>query len=214
MDRDETSPEEIEIFRKKYFSKNPKRLFYFSKRQVESYLIVDSAIEKLILNKIGDDTLLEKFKKENIEQKLFELADLQKVNIRDNYIEELFIKQSLITIKDIRNILVNFQTRPLSEIIDDFAAELSKFLTKKTFPLSREVKSVVDLFEEEWKEKEKRLSMCDGKELLKDARKWLTDEYKISFSNDELIDSIDTPHNDIKELISTMSNPIELLVKK
>lgn len=213
LDRDEASPENIELFRNKYFSTNPKRLFYLTKRQIESYLLDEKALSKISLDKIKDEVLIENFKKENIAQKLFLLADLQKENIQNNYIEETFIAQSLIVTKDLRDILKNLKVKPLNDSIKEFSGELFRLVGQRTVELSNQTKSIVELFEEDWKDEQKRLAMCDGRELLKDMRNWLANEFKISFSNNELINCMDMPHHDIKELIEIIAKPDQLLIK-
>ena len=109
-----------------------------------------------------------------------------------------------------RVILNEIELKPLNESVKKFMGEISKLLTEKTFDLSSETKTIVDLFNTDWDNPAKRLDMCDGRELLKSVRQWLQDDLKISFSNTELIDAIPTIPQDISDLIGQLCRPNEL----
>ena len=54
--------------------------------------------------------------------------------------------------------------------------------------------------------------MCDGRELLKSIRQWVQNEYKVSFSNSELIDAMDEIPDEIYSLLMQLTKPNELKI--
>ncbi len=208
LDKDEMTNSTIEEIRIKFFSKNPKRLHYLSKRQIENYLIDEKAIKNLVAKKIKDDTLLSQWKAENFNDKMMELVELQKGKIQENFINELFINDSLVTTIDIRGILENIKLMPLNESMAEFAGEISKLVSKKAFGLSQKTNSVVTEFENNWATN--KIEMCDGRELLKTVRQWIQKEYKVSFSDSELIEAMDKIPDEINSLLIQLTKPNEL----
>ena len=54
--------------------------------------------------------------------------------------------------------------------------------------------------------------MCDGRELLKSIRQWVQNDYKVSFSNSELIDAMDKIPDEIHSLLMQLTKPNELKI--
>ncbi len=212
LDKDETTNTTIEEIRNKFFSNNPKRLHYLSKRQIENYLIDEKAIGTLVAKKIKDDTLLSQWKAENFNDKMMELVELQKGKIQENFINELFINDSLVTTIDVRGILENIKLMPLNESMAEFAGEISKLVSKKAFGLSQKTNSLVTEFENNWAIN--KIEMCDGRELLKSIRQWIQKEYKVSFSDGELIEAMDKIPNEIQSLLIQLTKPNELKIER
>ncbi len=210
LDRDETTNTTIEEIRTKFFSKNPKRLHYLSKRQIENYLIDEKAIKSIVAKKIKDDALLSQWGNENFNNKIFSFVELQKDKIQENYISELFINDSLITTVDIRDILKNIKLKPLNQSVREFSAEMSKLITLRTFDLGQKTNSIVTEFENSWATN--KIEMCDGRELLKSIRQWVQNDYKVSFSNSELIDAMDKIPDEIHSLLMQLTKPNELKI--
>ena len=210
LDRDETTNTTIEEISTKFFSKNPKRLHYLSKRQIENYLIDEKAIKSIVAKKIKDDALLSQWGNENFNNKIFSFVELQKDKIQENYISELFINDSLITTVDIRDILKNIKLKPSNQSVREFSAEMSKLITLRTFDLGQKTNSIVTEFENSWAIN--KIEMCDGRELLKSIRQWIQNEYKLSFSNSELIDAMDKIPDEIYSLLMQLTKPNELKI--
>lgn len=212
LDSDEGTEEQKTELRDKYFKENPNRLFYLSKRQIENYLLETQAIKNLTLNRLKDASLIDKFNTIDLDVKFLSLANEQREKILLNYIEEKFINQSFIATKDLRKILDDLELKPLNESVKKFMGEISRLLTEKTFDLSNETKTIVDLYNSDWDNPQKRIDMCDGRELLKSVRRWLQDDFKISFSDTELIDAIIVVPEDITNLIGKLCSPEELMI--
>jgi putative ATP-dependent endonuclease of the OLD family len=213
LDKDETTNSSIEEIRDTFFSKNPKRLHYLSKRQIENYLIDENAIKKVVSQKIKDASLLSKWKSENFENKILTLVELQKDKIQENYINELFINDSLVTTADIRDILKSIKLKPLNQSVREFSAEMSKLITLRTFDLGQKTTSIVTEFENNWAIN--KMEMCDGRKLLRAIKKWIQEEYKVSFShsNNELIEAMDKIPEEINALLIQLTKPDELRIK-
>ena len=186
------------------------RTNYLSKRQIENYLIDEKAIKSIVAKKIKDDALLSQWGNENFNNKIFSFVELQKDKIQENYISELFINDSLITTVDIRDILKNIKLKPLNQLVREFSAEMSKLITLRTFDLGQKTNSIVTEFENSWATN--RIEMCDGRELLKSIRQWVQNEYKVSFSNSELIDAMDEIPDEIYSLLMQLTKPNELKI--
>jgi predicted ATP-dependent endonuclease of OLD family len=210
LDKDETTNTTIEEIKTKFFSKNPKRLHYLNKRQIENYLIDEKAIKNIVTKKIKEDSLLNQWKTENFNDKMMELVELQKDKIQENFINDLFINDSLVTTIDIRSILENIKLMPLNESMGEFAGEISKLVSKKAFGLSQKTNSLVIEFENNWATN--KIEMCDGRELLKAIRTWIQKDYKISFSNSELIEAMDKIPDEMNSLLIQLTKPEELKI--
>ena len=210
LDKDETTNTTIEVIRTKFFSKNPKRLHYLSKRQIENYLIDEKAIKSVVSKKIKDKTSLNQWEGENFKDKMMKLIELQKDKIYENFISELFVNDSLITTADIRKILKNIELKPLDESMGDFVGYMTGLVSKKAFGLSQKTNSLVTEFETNWATN--KIEMCDGGELLKSIRQWIQNEYKLSFSNSELIDAMDKIPDEIYSLLMQLTKPNELKI--
>jgi predicted ATP-dependent endonuclease of OLD family len=211
LDKDETSHSTIEEIRQKFFSKNPKRLHYLSQRQIENYLIDNKAISKVVGEKIKNE-LLNKWKNENILNKILQLSDEQKEKISNNYLSELFINESLINTKDLGSILKALGTKPLKDSVREFSAEIAKFVTLRTYDLGQKTTSAIEEFEKNWNTAKNKVEMCDGRDLLTAIRRWIQDEYNITFSNNELIDAMENIPNEISALLIQLTKPEELKI--
>ncbi len=208
LDKDETTNTSIEEIKQKFFASNTKRLHYLSKRQIENYLIDEVAIRNIVAKKIKEPILLEKWQAESISDKIIILVDLQKEKIQENYINELFINDSLVTTVDIRNILDSIKSKPLNESVREFSAEMSKLITLRTYDLGQKTTSTIAEFENKWNVD--KIEMSDGRELLKSIRRWVQEDYKVSFSNSELIDSMVEIPKEIHAMLVQLTKPEEL----
>lgn len=210
LDKDETANDTIDDIRSKFFSKNPKRLHYLSKRQIENYLIDERAIKNIVAKKIKEGNLLSQWETEDFNNKMISFVELQKEKIQENFIGELFINDSLVTTVDIRKILKNIELMPLNESMGEFAGQISMLVSKKVFNLGQKTNSLVTEFENSWKTN--KVEMCDGRELLKAIRQWIQKDYKVSFSNSELIEAMDKIPNEIHSLLIQLTKPEELKI--
>lgn len=187
-----------------------------SKRQIENYLVDEKAIKNLVeKNLIGkrvkDNSLLNQWQTHNFNDKLIELVELQKDKIQENFISELFINDSLVTTADIRTILKNIELKPLNESMGEFVGAMTGLVSKKVFNLSTKKDSLVKEFENNWAIH--KIEMCDGRELLKSIRQWVESEYKVSFLNSKLIESMDGIPYEIHSLLIQLTKPEELKIK-
>jgi predicted ATP-dependent endonuclease of OLD family len=212
LDKDETSNSSIEDIENKYFSANPKRLHYLDKRQIENYLLDEHAIKQVVAEKLKDKSLLEKWNNENILSKFDEFAELQKEKISTNYLSELFINESLVNTKNLSEILKLLKDKPLNESVPEFTGELFKLIGMRTAELGHKTTSARIEFENKWNSTNK-VDMSDGRELLKSLRRWVSDEYKVSFSADELIDAMEEIPLEITSLLNKLTKPEELRAK-
>ena len=211
LDRDETTNTTIEEIRKKFFSKNQKRLHYLNKRQIENYLIDAVAINKAVTSKIKDVVLLARWNKENIPSKIVLLAEEQKDKILNNYLSELFIADSLINTKQLGEILKSFKDKPLNQSVPEFTGELFKLIGMRTSELGQKTNSALSEFDAKWDLD--KVEMCDGRELLTSIRRWIQDEYKVSNINyDDIIDSMDKIPDEISTLLTQLTKPEELKI--
>jgi predicted ATP-dependent endonuclease of OLD family len=211
LDKDETANDTIEDIRSKFFSKNTKRLHYLSKRQIENYLIDEKAIKNIVAKKIKDEALLSQWETENFNDKILSFVELQKDKIQENFISELFINDSLVNAKRITEILKSLKEKPLNQSIPEFTGELFKTIGIQTSQLSQKTNSIVTEFENSWAIN--KIEMCDGRELLKTIRQWIQKDYKVSFSNSELIEAMDKIPDEINSLLIQLTKPDELKIQ-
>lgn len=212
LDKDETSNSSIKDIEDKYFSANPKRLHYLDKRQIENYLLDEHAIKQVIAERLKDKSLLERWNNENILSKFVEFAEQQKEKISTNYLSELFINESLVNTKNLSEILKLLKDKPLNESVPEFTGELFKLIGMRTAVLGHKTTSARIEFENKWNTASK-VEMSDGRELLRSLRRWITDEYKVSFSSDELIEAMAEIPLEIMSLLNKLTKPEELKMK-
>ena len=211
LDKDETTNDTIDDIRSKFFSKNPKRLHYLSKRQIENYLINERAIKNIVAKKIKDTDLLSQWQTEDFNNRMLSFVELQKDKIQENFISELFINDSLVNAKRITEILKSLKEKPLNQSIPEFTGELFKTIGIQTSQLSQKTNSIVTEFENSWAIN--KIEMCDGRELLKTIRQWIQQDYKVSFSNNELIETMDKIPDEIHSLLIQLTKPEELKIQ-
>ena len=211
LDKDETTNDTIDDIRSKFFSKNPKRLHYLSKRQIENYLIDERAIKNIVAKKIKDTDLLSQWQTEDFNNRMLSFVELQKDKIQENFISELFINDSLVNAKRITEILKSLKEKPLNQSIPEFTGELFKTIGIQTSQLSQKTNSIVTEFENSWAIN--KIEMCDGRELLKTIRQWVQQDYKVSFSNNELIETMDKIPDEIYSLLIQLTKPEELKIQ-
>lgn len=214
LDRDETVADKIESLRDRFFKKNPKRLFYLTKRQIENYLIDEKALDILVKRKVKTEELLNNWESENLPGKIMELANLQKDKILNNYLSEIFITDSIVSTKELEDILKSISNKPLSQSVPEFTGALFQVIGVRTARLGQKSNSAIDEFENKWNTGRNKVEMSDGRELLRSIRRWLQDDYKISFSDSELIDSMPEIPGEINELLSMLLRPEELRSRK
>lgn len=212
LDKDETAPEQVEDIKQKFFSKNTKRLHYLSKRQIENYLLDEKAIKKYVGERIKGDELKQKWKAVNIGDKFLELAELQKDDLLNKYLSEIFIGDSLINTESVRQIIKSLSGKPLNESVREFNGELSKLISLRTFDLGQKTTSAITEFEKKWKESINKLEMVDGRELLTVFRHWTQTDFKISFSNTDIINEMENIPTEINSLIEQLRKPEELKI--
>ncbi len=213
LDKDETTHTSIEDIRNKFFKDNPKRLHYLNKRQIENYLIDAQAIKNLVSKKIKDTELNTKWLAEDIDAKVFVLAEEQKEKIQENFIDELFINESLVKTEDLRMVLKTLRTKPLNESVREFSAELSKLVTLRTFDLGQKTSTSVEEFEKNWNNERNKIEMSDGRELLKSLRRWVQEVFKVSFSNEDIVEAMVKIPEEIHSLLVQLTKPEELKIK-
>ena len=185
LDKDETTNNTIDDIRSKFFSKNPKRLHYLSKRQIENYLIDKRAIKNIVAKKIKDTDLLSQWQTENFNNRMLSFVELQKDKIQENFISELFINDSLVNAKRITEILKSLKEKPLNQSIPEFTGELFKTIGIQTSQLSQKTNSIVTEFENSWVIN--KIEMCDGRALLKTIRRWVQQDYKVSLDRKSVV---------------------------
>jgi predicted ATP-dependent endonuclease of OLD family len=212
LDKDETSNSSIEDIENKYFSANPKRLHYLDKRQIENYLLDEHAIKQVVAEKLKDKSILERWNNENILSKFNEFAEQQKEKISTNYLSELFINESLVNTKNLSEILKLLKDKPLNESVPEFTGELFKLVGMRTAELGQLTTSARIEFENKWNTTNK-VEMCDGRELLSSLRRFIGDEYKVLFSNNELIEAMSAIPAEIMSLLNKLTKPDELRLK-
>ena len=212
LDKDETTHSSIEEIRKKFFPKNPKRLYYLNKRQIENYLIDITAIEKVVKEKIKDSDLSKQWLGINKNIKLAQLVEEQKEKILDNFISELFINESLVKTEDLRRIVKTTKFMPLNQFAREFSAEMAKQVSLRTFDLNQKTTTLLQEFELKWESDSQE--MCDGRLLLKAIRQWVDTDFRVSFSNDELIDEMEKIPAEIEMLLQQLTKPDELKINR
>jgi predicted ATP-dependent endonuclease of OLD family len=212
LDKDETSNSSIKDIENKYFSANQQRLHYLDKRQIENYLLDEHAIKHVVAARLKDKSLLERWNNENILAKFIEFAELQKEKISTNYLSELFINESLVNTKSLSEILKLLKDKPLNESVPEFTGELFKLVGMRTAELGHKTTSARVEFENKWNTTNK-VEMADGREILKSLRRFISDEYKVSFSADELIEAMAAIPAEIMSLLNKLTKPDELRLK-
>jgi hypothetical protein len=208
LDRDETSEEEVEKLRQRYFAGKPARLQYLSKRQIENYLIDEEALQSVVSKKLRDESLIKSLKEVSINGVLLTLAEQQKDKIFDNFLKELFINESVLGTAEIRDLLNEIKDKPLNDAKSDFIRKIGGEMAVKASNISQKTISSQDEFNQKWESN--KLEMVDGRELLKSFRKWVQEEYRVSFTHQELIDEISEIHPDLQTVIKLIAEP-ELL---
>jgi predicted ATP-dependent endonuclease of OLD family len=210
LDKDETSNTTIEEITEKFFSKNPNRLHYLSKRQIENYLLDENAIKQLVSSKIKDVEVLTKLQSENINSKFKEFAEHQKEKILNNYLSEIFINESLVNTKNLAEILKLLKDKPLNQSVPEFTGELFRLVGMRTSELSHLTTTARTEFENLWNAPNNKIEMCDGRKLLKNLKTWIQDNYRVSFTDTEIIEAMQDIPTEIDELLKKLTKP-ELL---
>jgi predicted ATP-dependent endonuclease of OLD family len=213
LDRDETSPDDVEDIKSKFFSQNPKRLHYLSKRQIENYLLDEKAIGKYIGERIKNVELKQKWDAVNIGDKFVEFAELQKEDLLNNYLTEILIEDSLLNSKNIRAIIKSLTEKPLNLAIPEFTGELFKIVGTRTARLGNKTTTLKTEFEEKWKAYNNKLEIIDGRKLLTAFRHWTETEFKVSFSYTDIINEMENIPAEIDALIEQLRKPEELTIQ-
>jgi predicted ATP-dependent endonuclease of OLD family len=208
LDHDETSEEEIQTLREKHFNKYPERLVYWSRRQIENYICMPSAIQKLLQAPPQANKYASEIQGLNIEALVQELADKQLEAALKRFLEHTVINYSLVRTQEIRNILKDLDiSLPSDEYSQELASKMFAMMSKQFMKLGQHSTSIKTTFLEQWSIHEKRLAMCDGRQLLSDMRKEFQERgLYSSFSNDEIIAFCNSEdiHADIRELLSQL----------
>ncbi|WP_448518439.1 ATP-dependent nuclease [Rhodoflexus sp.] len=202
LDRDEMKPKEIAAFREKYFSSYPNRLHYFGKRQIENYLTDATAIKKLVAGKIKDDSLRQYWEQTDLQTQLLQLCETQKEDVYENFAADAVINGTIIQIKEIRELI----KQSGSQNITDFAAALNSIIFRKALEIGKNADSMRNFFEQEWAAG--KLDMCDGRKLLKNLRQWVEKNFRVSFTDDEIIDKMEVLPKEIAELLNKIINTL------
>ncbi len=212
LDRDETPPEKIEEIRTKYFADNPKRLHYLNKRQIENYLIEPEAIKFLVSSKIKDVELKDKWNEFELVPKFYELANIQKEDIYNKFLREIFLKETLINALEFENIIKPLLSLPLNGAVTKFVGAITGKIAENAYEFSQKTNTAIQEFEQVW-DKEK-LEMCDGRKLIKRFRDFVANEFFVYFDNHEIIDFMKVVPPEIAALINRISKPDELKIAK
>jgi hypothetical protein len=77
---------------------------------------------------------------------------------------------------------------------------------EKALELSTKEQKGRDWFEVNWNDYEWKISHCPGKQILRELKKWCNDKYKISLTENLLIESIEEIHSNLVNIISTVQN--------
>lgn len=210
LDRDETDEKEIEKLRVK-FKANADRLVYLQKRQIENYLIDSQALCRLIVQKSkyidssdlpSEDVVIEKIKL---------LSENQQDKVLSMFLEEKFRTATIISDQEFRKIFDNYSDLPIAHFVSKINGEIAGKFVERTSILGLEHGTIAEKFYNEWNQLEKRLDMCDGRELLKEIRKWIQEEFRLSFSNEELIQNLSEIPKEIDDILFRISHPETLL---
>ncbi len=212
LDHDETSNEEIQTLREDYFSKHPERLVYWSRRQIENYLCIPNAIQKLLQARMEASTYAALAQDLSIGTLMQELADRQQDSVLKRFLEHNIINYSLVRTKEIRNILKDLDiSLPSDEYSQELASKLFAMMAKQLMKLGQHSTPLKTTFLERWNSSENSFALCDGGRLLSDVGKELRQRgLPISFSNDEIIAFCDPQdiHADIRGLLSQLHSMI------
>lgn len=215
LDRDETSEEEIQKLRKDYFIQYPERLHYWSRRQIENYLCVPSALLKLLQAQPNASKYDPQMQVLNIDALLQELADKQQESVLKRYLEHHVINYSLVRTQEVRNILKEINiSLPSDEYSQELASKLFAMMSKQIMKIGQHSTPLKTTFLERWNIPEQRLIMCDGRQLLTDLRKEFCERGLFSsFSNDEIIAYCEPEdiHADIRGLLSQLHTMVTTL---
>ena len=68
----------------------------------------------------------------------------------------------------------------------------------------------VEYYDEKWTN-ETKLNISPAKDIITKLNKWLTKEFKINISREEIIDELNTVDEDIVEIIDKICNPESLI---
>ena len=208
LDRDETSEEEIQKLRERYFRQHPERLLYWSRRQIENYLCVPSAIQKLLQTRMDTSMYAAQVQDLNVDALFQELADKQQRSVLKRYLEHNVINFSIVRTEKVRGFLEELDiSLPSNEYGRKLANKLTGMIAEQLMIFGEHSASVKTTFLEQWNNPEQRLALCDGRQLLSDLRKdfqqrgWFS-----SFSDDEIIAYCepDDIHIDIRGLLSQL----------
>ncbi|TAG88701.1 MAG: hypothetical protein EAZ20_08005 [Bacteroidetes bacterium] len=205
LDKDETSEENIEKLKAR-IANTKNEICYLEKRQIENYLVDIEVIKKIITQKIKPENK-EKWEKIDFEKEIINFCESQKEHIFDNYMNDFFANSIFLSTQKMREIFKDTKQKNLQETMENFVAEfsgeLTKVTTKKGIELSKNASSMEDVFNQKWENE--KMNMCDGRKLLKNMRTWLETEFKISFSDQNIIDEMIMP-DEIKNLLDLLSN--------
>lgn len=213
LDRDEDYEEEIRELEEKI---GEKRLHYLKKREIESYLLDPIAILSCIRKKseIKDEETKNKIAdltQDIIMEKLLTFAD----ELKQKIILLRFLKRLLplrffypIEMSDFVNDHVDVE---IPEIIRDLSAMLySKITNIPPEDLEKYMQEDVEYYDEKWTN-ETKLNISPAKDIITKLNKWLTEEFKVNISREEIIDELNTVDEDIVEIIDKICNPESLI---
>lgn len=184
LDSDYHIPPDKE-FRLEEAKKNGINLHIWYKKEIENYLIVPSAILRVILNK--KESLKNKITIESLEKVIDEICESLKDELIDDFASEIG--------KFFRN----------NNKIIDFTDNNNE-LNYETKNMNRVARKHVN---NNWDHK---LNIIPGKTLLKELNKWLAEKHKVNFGTIELSSEIRKEEIDIelKTVISCIENLTEI----
>jgi predicted ATP-dependent endonuclease of OLD family len=209
LDQDETSPEEMGRLRTTYFARHPERLIYWSKRQIENYLLDIPTLQQLVHKELSKKASMDSSAKVdsfNVSSVLHRLAEEQSELIRERWLREMFVDESFLSREMLRNTYKAVSNMPLDEAVTEFNAELIKYFAKNSMRLSKVSESAIQQFQAKWDDPQTRLDMCDGRKLLTALQRELQEHFHCSFSNSEIISAMpqESIHTDIRTLLDAL----------
>ncbi len=171
LDEDETTAGEKQQLEAKF--KSPNKLYYLSKRQIESYLINDRIIQTTLLNNCKSEGEKKKVIGTNFNNVLYDLANEQKEDVFHRILRDFYINGTLLREFEMRDAINQLRNTEKVDLSGKILAKLVSATTEKFYTLSKNSVISIEEFEKNWNNNNYRLSRCDARVLLSSLNKWM-----------------------------------------
>lgn len=182
--------------------------YILEKYEIENYLIDKKAIIKIIENKI-EETKTEKTKaqpytNDEFNTILSEIIDRYKKSVFIKRITHKLTSEVRLTRNEVEEIISSLDNINKDTVIEKVYFKVSQKVEAGigTDKIKSKVEQGYERIEKEWEEKP--IDICPGKEVLRDLRNRIFQDYNIQISNTDIVNYMDEAEIPLKEIIKSI----------